>query len=190
MTRRVALPLVILAATAVVWWILSPGPASRQAPATGGGSAGAAAAASPTAGTTTAPPVGRPTVDVEQALPDLGRSELADHLNAPDRTIDDDLKAVHEIFVAWLLALRPETLPIGENREVTAALTGANRIGMAFVPRNHPAINGRGELCDRWGTPFRFHPLSRTQMEIRSAGPDRRFGTPDDREWAPWAKNF
>lgn len=190
MTRRIVLPVVILAATAALWWSLTTRrPAHPDPPRAG--SAGLAAepvrttpAPSPaTAGSTARTAATEP-------LPDLGRSELADHLNAANRSIDDDLKAVNEIFTAWLLALRPEGVPIGENREVTTALTGDNRLGMAFVPRDHPAINARGELCDRWGTPFRFHPLSRTQMEIRSAGPDRRFGTPDDHEWAPWPKNF
>jgi hypothetical protein len=40
-------------------------------------------------------------------------------------------------------------------------------------------------LCDRWGTPLRFHQLSGERMEIRSAGPDRKFGTPDDALWSP-----
>jgi len=117
-------------------------------------------------------------------------SELADGLNAPDGSVSADLKLVHEIFAAWLTNFREQGIPIGENRDVTAALTGANPLSFAFVPRNHPAINARGELCDRWGTPFRFHPLSRQQMELRSAGPDRKFGTPDDAEWAPWPRNF
>jgi hypothetical protein len=41
-------------------------------------------------------------------------------------------------------------------------------------------INARGELVDYWGTPFFFHQLSGTEMEIRSAGPDRVMWTVDD----------
>jgi hypothetical protein len=80
--------------------------------------------------------------------------------------------------------------PVGLNYEITAALTGQNQLRLALIPPDHPAINREGELTDRWGTPFRFHVLSRMQMEIRSAGPDRRFGTADDAEWAPWPRNF
>jgi hypothetical protein len=29
-------------------------------------------------------------------------------------------------------------------------------------------LNEKGELTDRWGTPYLFHQLSKTQMEIRS----------------------
>ena len=74
---------------------------------------------------------------------------------------------------------------VSENAEITAALTGENRLGFAVIPRGHRAINTRGELCDRWGTPFRLHQLSGTQMEIRSAGPDRTFATGDDAFWPP-----
>jgi hypothetical protein len=41
-------------------------------------------------------------------------------------------------------------------------------------------VNGQGQLIDNWGTPFFFHSLSRNEMEIRSAGPDRRMWTTDD----------
>ena len=40
--------------------------------------------------------------------------------------------------------------------------------------------NERGELTDAWGTPYFFHQLSGTEMEIHSAGPDRRMFTGDD----------
>jgi hypothetical protein len=41
-------------------------------------------------------------------------------------------------------------------------------------------INGRGELVDYWDTLFLFHQLSGTEMEIRSAGPDKIMWTADD----------
>jgi len=69
---------------------------------------------------------------------------------------------------------------VGENAEITAVLAGRNRLQLALIPPSHPAINRAGELCDRWGTPFFFHALSGTQMEIRSAGPDRRLWSADD----------
>ena len=118
------------------------------------------------------------------------RSELVDGLNDPRGSVEADLRLLNEVFSAWLTHFREGGIPIGDNREITAALTGGNPLGYAFVPKDHPALNARGELCDRWGTPFRFHVLSRMQMEIRSAGPDRRFGTADDAEWAPWPRNF
>jgi hypothetical protein len=107
-------------------------------------------------------------------------SHLADQLNAPEGTIRHDLEILNEVFTAWQTNFPHDGNPVGENAEITAALTGDNRFHFAFIPRNHPAINAAGELCDRWGTPFRFHQVSGTQMEIRSAGPDRKFATADD----------
>jgi hypothetical protein len=110
---------------------------------------------------------------------------IASPLNAPDSTIARDLDIVSQIFEAWLSNFPREGNPVGENAEITAALMGDNRLGLALIPKGHRALNERGELCDRWGTPFRFHQLSGTKMEVRSAGPDRRFATPDDAVWTP-----
>jgi hypothetical protein len=114
---------------------------------------------------------------------------LADQLNAPDGTLRRDLEVLNDLFVNFHTNFPGAGNPVGENAEITAALTGGNPLQFAFLPKNHRAINKAGELCDRWGTPFRFHQLSGTQMEIRSAGPDRKFGTPDDAEFAPWSKS-
>jgi hypothetical protein len=115
-------------------------------------------------------------------------SHLADQLNAPGGTIARDLEILNEVFVAWQSNFPQTGNPVGENAEITAALTGENALRFVFVPRGHRAINAAGEMCDRWGTPFRFHQRSGTQMEIQSAGPDRRFGTADDARWPPGAK--
>jgi len=37
-----------------------------------------------------------------------------------------------------------------------------------------------GVLIDRWGSPFRFHPISGSLMEFSSCGPDTIFGKPAD----------
>lgn len=112
-------------------------------------------------------------------------SDIAAGLNAPNGNIRRDLEIASELFVAWQSSFPRDGNPVGENHEITAALTGANRHDFAFLPRTHRAINARGELCDRWGTPFRFHQMSGTHMEIRSAGPDRKFATVDDAAWPP-----
>jgi hypothetical protein len=43
-------------------------------------------------------------------------------------------------------------------------------------------VNEAGELTDRWGTAYFFHQLSSREMEIRSAGPDRKMWTEDDQQ--------
>jgi len=61
--------------------------------------------------------------------------------------------------------------PVGINSEITSALNGGNTNGAKFINEESGLrINGRGELVDYWGTPFFFHQLSGTEMEIRSAG--------------------
>jgi len=198
MPRRLLPSLLALAILGSIVAIWQRGPLRDRGPSRDDVNSAAHPRSSPVPATT--PPAGakKPaaaqgasdTVAGSSAVQPESPSELVDGLNAPDGSISTDLKLVHEVFAAWLTNFREQGIPIGENREVTAALTGANPLGFAFVPRNHPAINARGELCDRWGTPFRFHALSRQQMELRSAGPDRKFGTPDDAEWAPWPRNF
>lgn len=71
--------------------------------------------------------------------------------------------------------------PVGTNPEITAALNGANP-GQTVLVKSEDGlrINSRGELVDSWGTPYFFHQLSGTEMEIHSAGPDRALWTADD----------
>jgi hypothetical protein len=113
-----------------------------------------------------------------------GRSLLADDLNSAGMDVHSDLRLINEIFIAYRGAVRSGN-PVGENAEITAALLGRNRLGFAFIPAGNPAVNARGELCDRWGTPYFFHQLSGEKMEIRSAGPDRKLWTADDQVLTP-----
>jgi len=71
--------------------------------------------------------------------------------------------------------------PVGTNPEITKALNGDNPKQVKFIGEDSGLrINARGELVDYWGTPFFFHQLSGTEMEIHSAGPDRILWTGDD----------
>lgn len=70
--------------------------------------------------------------------------------------------------------------PVGTNAEIMQAMRGGNKKGARLGPPEGQKLNGGGELLDRWGTPYFFHQLSKTDMEIRSAGPDRMMWTADD----------
>ncbi len=71
--------------------------------------------------------------------------------------------------------------PVGDNAEITAALRGQNARRSVFLTSNDGLrVNSEGQAVDAWGTPYFFHQLSRTEMEIRSAGPDRRMWSTDD----------
>jgi hypothetical protein len=71
--------------------------------------------------------------------------------------------------------------PVGTNPEITAALNGNNPRRINFLNAEAGMrMNENGELVDPWGTPYFFHQLSGTDMEIHSAGPDKIMWTPDD----------
>ncbi|HEV7404192.1 MAG TPA: hypothetical protein VGO11_14725 [Chthoniobacteraceae bacterium] len=70
--------------------------------------------------------------------------------------------------------------PVGNNAEIMQAIMGGNKKGAQLGPPEGQKLNAAGELVDRWGTPYFFHQLSKSDMEIRSAGPDRVMWTADD----------
>lgn len=70
--------------------------------------------------------------------------------------------------------------PVGTNAEITAALLGDNLRQLRLPLPQGSTLDRSGQLTDPWGTPYFFHQLSGTRMELRSAGPDRRMWTADD----------
>jgi len=70
--------------------------------------------------------------------------------------------------------------PVGTNAEITRMLLGDNLKQVKIPVPEGSSVNDKGELCDEMGTPYFFHQLSATKMEIRSAGPDRQMWTADD----------
>lgn len=93
--------------------------------------------------------------------------DIAEDLNAVDATIRNFQAVLGEN-------------PVGSNAEITAALLGNNLKQIKLEVPAGSQVNGEGEMCDRWGTPYFFHQVSATEMEIRSAGPDRKMWTGDD----------
>lgn len=166
---------------------------AAPSPATGQPDAESVATAAPSPGE--APPVAPEPAAVaepsrpDKAMPELvtgpdsGRSPIADHLNADDGSIGQDLAIVEKLLDNYLLQFGSN--PVGSNREITAQLSGHNPKHHAPLARDVSAISGDGQLIDRWGTPFFFHALSARAMEIRSAGPDRELYTEDDALLSP-----
>lgn len=71
--------------------------------------------------------------------------------------------------------------PVGTNPEITHQLSGDNPKHINFLNAEAGMrVNADGELIDPWGTPYFFHQISGTDMEIHSAGPDRIMWTADD----------
>lgn len=116
----------------------------------------------------------------QKLLEDIPEARLADDLNHPSNSIQQDLAIIGSVFAAYRPIYPGKGNPIGDNREITDTLRGANPSGIPFLRAGHRAINPRGELCDRWGTPFFFHAESGRKMEIRRAGPDQKMWTAYD----------
>ncbi|HEY5753341.1 MAG TPA: hypothetical protein VIT21_09340 [Chthoniobacterales bacterium] len=113
-------------------------------------------------------------------LPEI--AAVSRKLNAPENRAEDDI-AVVQGLIAIYRRNNSGSVPDGfYNNEITAILRGRNAKHFSVLAPDLPgsAINANGELQDRWGTPYFFHPVSRELIEVRSAGPDRRFWTGDD----------
>jgi len=96
--------------------------------------------------------------------------------NLPPLTVLDNARvAIHNYNSAF------GENPVGTNPEITAALMGKNPRQINFItPESALRVNESGEMVDAYGTPFFFHQLSGQEMEIRSAGEDRKMWTFDD----------
>lgn len=93
----------------------------------------------------------------------------------------DDVRILHAMVGDFLIAVKePYRPPLGINEDFAKALTGGNRYGDVFLATNHPSLNEHGQIVDRWGTPYHFHPRAADAIDVRSAGPDRKLFTEDD----------
>ena len=168
--KRLALPIVALLLLALVWFLWPRHDEEAVAPNR--------PILTSTSGSQSA--IANPQSPIPPPPPATEISHLADRLNSPTGDIRADLRILEECLATFRTNFPHDGNPVGSNAEITAALTGRNKIKFAFIPPNHPAINRNGELCDRWGTPFYFHAESGTRMGIRSAGPDKKLYTEDD----------
>ena len=117
-----------------------------------------------------APPRDRRAIDPEI-------QKLADRLTEHSQTPINDLEIVNEFFTMYLKTF--SQLPVGSNEDLTAILTGGNPKKGVLFPADSPMII-KGQIVDRWGSPYWLHPTSGADVEIRSAGPDKSLFTSDD----------
>jgi hypothetical protein len=171
--KRLILALIVLSACFLLWRARTPVP--EPAPAPTSPRAETQAGPDPAAAIVASAPLSTPS-----HYPPL------DQLNQTAQTVSNDLRILRDLFFHYQIAVKdPSGNPAGTHEEIVRALQGRNRARLAFVPERHPALNPQGQLVDRWGTPYFFHALSSTRMEIRSAGPDRKMFTPDDALLSP-----
>lgn len=105
--------------------------------------------------------------------------ENAERLAATDATVEDDLQVVGELLRVYSrhMGSVPEG---GLNEEIVACLRGKNPKKITFLGSDNAKLNPAGELVDRFGTPYYFHPVSADLIEVRSAGPDQKLWSNDD----------
>lgn len=161
MPRKIAFAAIsLLLVVAALWWFRSPARRDTAPPA----------ASTPTS-----------QLPADLNLPIADPAAYAD-LHSPRVSPRDDLRIVEGLIQNFLSSLKPADVapPMGFNEEITRALTGRNPLNVAFLPGNHPSIDAQGRICDRWGTPYFFHPQSALVIDLRSAGPDKKLFTDDD----------
>lgn len=168
----------------ITWWVLAPKePALREVKI-------AKPVKQPTepSNMVMAPPVApqAPPADPRAIDPEI--QELADRLAAKTENPSRDLEIVND-FIDLYRKVFQQGNPIGLNEDITSVLTGHNARNGVLFPPGSPMIV-KGQLVDRWGTPYWFHPNSAFQMEIRSAGPDKQLFTPDDVVMNPGPDNM
>ncbi len=119
-----------------------------------------------------------PPVSVPATMPPAPRTAPGEAAADPAGEPAADLERVQDALRRYRNALGGN--PVGNNAEITRALLGDNlkQVKVPLPPGS--SVSGSGEMLDHWGTAYFFHQLSGTQMEVRSAGPDRQMWNDDD----------
>jgi hypothetical protein len=123
----------------------------------------------------------RPAFDLPPSseLSSLPPHPEAQALGGPDAAAADEPRVVLAVFNSYREAFG--SYPTGEdNAQLMRALLGANPGKRMLFPRENPRLSAAGELLDGYGTAYFFHQISSQEIEVRSAGVDREFYTPDD----------
>ena len=121
--------------------------------------------------------IARPESQPGQRIASLPPSPL-DELGHPKKTAEDDVRLLALLFSDYTSVFK--RVPLGMHTEIVAAFQGDNPRNIRYIPKGHPAVNTDGQIVDRWDRPFFFHVISKSAVEIISAGPDGELFTADD----------
>ena len=112
--------------------------------------------------------------------PLLGETILSDYAKA-DMPPQNDLTLMSHLMENSVLLLKSAAnRPLSANEDWADFLRGANAAHERFLPDKHAALNSKGQVVDRWGTPLFFHAVGAGRYDLRSAGPDKLMWTADD----------
>lgn len=96
----------------------------------------------------------------------------------------EDLKIMARFLDSvFLLVKQRDIADYATNEDLVLFLHGRNSHRAPFLASDAPALNGQGQLVDRWDSPIIVHPVSQNLLELRSAGPDKKPYTEDDLTW-------
>jgi hypothetical protein len=99
----------------------------------------------------------------------------------PAMSPQNDMRLIaNAISTFFVINKQASQLPLSANEEWAAALSGKRSGIEQWISEKSPALDSKGHLIDRWGTPLHFHSLGGKVWKIRSAGPDRKQWTADD----------
>lgn len=113
----------------------------------------------------------------------LSDTMLAGYAGETTSAAEDLEMMARYIDSVFLLVKERDTADYSTNEDLVLFLYGSNSHHLSFLAKNGPALNGKGQLADRWGSPLIPHPISRKLLELRSAGPDKIPYTDDDLLW-------
>lgn len=172
--RLLALAVVLVVATAfIITWMMTAGDDLNFGPLPQKQTKSTPAASTTSGGS--APAFAAPKPDPRRIDPEI--QKLADRLVEQTQTPLNDLETVGEFVDLYRKSFG--NLPVGSNEDLTAIITGQNPKRGVLFPPDSPMIV-KGQLVDRWGTPYWLHPSSGSSLEVRSAGPDKNLFTADD----------
>jgi hypothetical protein len=130
-------------------------------------------------------PAGRVPLMTPSPPPDpvLADTMLADYASDDSSGKKDLNLMVTFLDSVFLLVKQRDTADYATNEDLVLFLQGKNSHQSPFLNQKSRALNDKGQLVDRWGSPLIFHPVSQKLLEIRSAGPDQKAYTEDDFLW-------
>jgi hypothetical protein len=115
--------------------------------------------------------------------PILSDTMLAGYAGENTSAAEDLEMMARFIDSVFILVKKRDTADYSTNEDLVLFLHGSNSHRLPFLAKVGPALNGEGQLIDRWNSPLIPHPISRKLLELRSAGPDKVPYTGDDLLW-------
>ncbi len=126
-----------------------------------------------------------PPIPAQALLPKVKKSTLDDAMllqyASETSTAAQDLVLLRNYLDnVFILVKQRDPRHYATNADLVQFLLGSQGQQEPYLSADSSHLNQQKQLIDRYGSPIIIHPLSRDQIEIRSAGPDRIPYTEDD----------